>query len=203
MTHVGTTRLLLLPGGGVHDPTMSECLISVTELLATGYHIIFRLTQDCGTDGFDKLAYPHYGGFITTSHQGTTSNLHDFIIMYFENNTCRLPSLRHCVVRPLLENTQSVQEIPADTFNNLPLKGDKECDSIFSEKEKRAHQIQDVLKLQVSMYREFGLVRLSFTNSGPRHRHYTITSYTCLHICRSYSGCTLQFRRFLPDWTLG
>ncbi len=68
-------------------------------------------------------------------------------------------------------------------------------------------------------------------NSGQRHRDYTITVYylcdqpwthhcassttvslstwgtsrgdTCLHICRTYSGCTPRFHRFLPDWTLG
>ncbi len=46
MTHAGTTRLLPFPGSGVYDPTMPECLISVTQLLETGYHIIFRLPQD-------------------------------------------------------------------------------------------------------------------------------------------------------------
>jgi hypothetical protein len=40
------------------------------------------------TDGFDKLAYPHYGGFITIPHHDTTPNSHDFIIMHFENNAC-------------------------------------------------------------------------------------------------------------------
>ncbi len=66
MTHADTTRLLPLPRAGVYDPTMSECLI---------------------LDGFDKLAYPHYGGFIIIPHQGTTSNPHDFIIMYFQKIT--------------------------------------------------------------------------------------------------------------------
>jgi hypothetical protein len=43
MTHAGTTRLLPLPSGaGVYDPTIPECLISVAQLLAVGYHIIFR-----------------------------------------------------------------------------------------------------------------------------------------------------------------
>jgi hypothetical protein len=41
MTHVGTTLLLPLPGSGVYDPTMPECLISVAQLLEAGYHIIF------------------------------------------------------------------------------------------------------------------------------------------------------------------
>jgi hypothetical protein len=84
--------------------------------------------------GFDKLVYPHYGGFITIPHQGTAQNPHDFIIMHFQNNTWRLPSPPHCVVRTFLETAQSAQGIPADTFNNLPLNWDKECDSIFSER---------------------------------------------------------------------
>jgi hypothetical protein len=58
----------------------------VAQLLAAGYHIIFRLPKECGTDDFDKIAYPHYGGFITIPHQGK-KNTHDFIIMHFENNT--------------------------------------------------------------------------------------------------------------------
>ncbi len=61
MTQADTTRLLPLPGAGVYDPTMTECLISVAQLLTTGYHIIFRLPQDSTTDGFDKITYPHYG----------------------------------------------------------------------------------------------------------------------------------------------
>jgi hypothetical protein len=154
MTHAGTTHLLPLPGSGVYDPTIPECHISVAQLLATGYHIIFRLPKDCGTDGFDKIAYPHYGGFITIPHQGTTPNPHDFIIIHFENNTWRLPSPSHCDVRPLLETTQSAQEIPADTFNNLSLNWDKEYDSIFSEKEQRVLQIQTVHKLQVKKYHD-------------------------------------------------
>jgi hypothetical protein len=50
-------------------------------------------------------------------------------------------------VRPLLETapqSTSDQEIPADTFTNLSLNWDKDCDSIFSEKEQRALQIQVV-----------------------------------------------------------
>jgi hypothetical protein len=89
MTHVDTTNLLPLPGAGVYDPTMFECLISVAQLLETGYHIIFRLPQDCTTDGFDNsitYTYPHYGGFITISHPDTTTNPHDFRIMHLENN---------------------------------------------------------------------------------------------------------------------
>jgi hypothetical protein len=134
----------------MYDPTIPECLISVAQLLAAGYHIIFRLPKDCGTDGFDKIGYPHYGGFITIPHQGTTPNPHDFIIMHFQNNTWRLPCPPHCVVRTFLETAQSAQEIPA-TFNNLPLNWDKECDSIFSEKEQRALQIQVARKLQVKI----------------------------------------------------
>jgi hypothetical protein len=57
LTHADTTRLFPLPGSGVYDPTMPEYLISVAQLLETEYHIIFRLPHDCGTDGFDKLAY--------------------------------------------------------------------------------------------------------------------------------------------------
>jgi hypothetical protein len=72
MTHAGTTRLLPLPGAGVYDPTMAECLISVAQLLAAGYQIIFRLPQDCSTDGYDKITYPHYVGFVTVPHPGTT-----------------------------------------------------------------------------------------------------------------------------------
>jgi hypothetical protein len=87
MTHAGTTRLLPLPGAGVYDPTMTECLISVAQLLAAGYHIIFRVPQDCATDGYDKVTYPHYVGFITVPHPGTAPYPHDFIIMHFENNT--------------------------------------------------------------------------------------------------------------------
>jgi hypothetical protein len=124
MTHAGTTRLLPL----------TECLISVSQLFEAGYHIIFRLPQDCGTDVFDKISYPHYGGFITIPHQGTTTNPHDFIIIHFEKNTWRLPSLPHCAVRPLLETAQSTQAIQPDTINNLPLNWDKECASIFSER---------------------------------------------------------------------
>ena len=154
MTHAGTTRLLPLPGAGVYDPTMPECLISVAQLLAAGYHIIFRLPQDCGTDGFDKNSYPHYGGFITIPHQGTTPHPHDFIIMHFEKNTWRLPSPPHCAVRPLLETTQSAQEIQPDTINNLPLNWDKEYVSIFSEEEQRALQIQAARKLQVKNYHD-------------------------------------------------
>ncbi len=154
MTHADTTHLLPLPGAGMYDTPMTECLVSVPQLLAAGYHIIFRLPQDCGTDGFDKIAYPHYGGFITIPHQDTTPNPHDFTIMHFENNTLRLPSPSHCVVRPLLETAQSAQEIQADTFNNLPLNWDKERDNIFSEKEQRAHQIQDARKLQVKNYHD-------------------------------------------------
>jgi hypothetical protein len=71
----------------VYDPTMPVCLISVEQLLVTGSHIIFRLPQDCGTDGFDKKFYPHYDGFITIPHQGTTHNPYDFIVMHFEDNT--------------------------------------------------------------------------------------------------------------------
>jgi hypothetical protein len=154
MTHAGTTRLLPLPGAGVYDPTMPECLVSVAQLLAASYDIVFRLPKDCGTDGFDNITYPHYGGFITIPHQGTTPNPQDFIIMHFENNTWRLPSPPYCAVRPLLETTQSAQEIPADTFNNLPLHWDKEYDSIFSEKEQLALQIQAARKLQVKNYHD-------------------------------------------------
>jgi hypothetical protein len=46
MTHADTTRLLPLPGAGVYDPTMPECLISVAQLLTAGYHITFRLPKD-------------------------------------------------------------------------------------------------------------------------------------------------------------
>ncbi len=60
MTHVTTTRLLPRPGAGVYDPTIPECLISVAQLLTVGYHIIFRLPKDCGTDGFDIITYPHW-----------------------------------------------------------------------------------------------------------------------------------------------
>jgi hypothetical protein len=133
---------------------MSECLSSVAHLLVAGYHIIFRLPQDCGTDGFDKISYPHYGGFITIPHQGTTTHPHDFIIMHFEKNTWRLPSPPHCAVRPLLETTQSAQEIQPDTINNLPLNWDKEYVSIFSEEEQRALQIQAARKLQVKNYHD-------------------------------------------------
>jgi hypothetical protein len=128
---------------------MSECLISVAQLLAIGYHIIFRLPQDCGTDGFDKISYPHYGGFITIPHQVTTPNPHDFIIMHFEKNTWRLPFPSHCTVQPLLETVQLAQEIQPDTINNLPLNCDKEYSSIFYEKEQRVLQIQAEWKLKV------------------------------------------------------
>jgi hypothetical protein len=154
MTHVGTTLLLPLPGSGVYDPTMPECLISVAQLLEAGYHIIFRLPQDYGTDGFDKHAYPHYGGFITITHLGTKSNPHDFIIVHFEKNTWRLPSPPHCAVRPLLETAQSAQEIQPDTINNLPLHWNKECVYIFSEKEQRDLQIQTTHKLQVKIFHD-------------------------------------------------
>jgi hypothetical protein len=72
MTHAGTTHLLPLPGAGVagvYDPTMPECLISVAQLLETGYHIIFRIPQVCVIGEFDKFTYPHYGGFITIPHK--------------------------------------------------------------------------------------------------------------------------------------
>ncbi len=58
MTHAGTTRLLPLPGAGVYDPTMPECLVSVAQLLAASYDIVFRLPKDCGTDGFDNCLPP-------------------------------------------------------------------------------------------------------------------------------------------------
>ena len=87
MTHAGASRLLPLPGAGVYDSAMPECLVSVAQLLAAGYRVIFRLPQDCATDGFDKITYPHYGDFITIPHPGTTPNPHDFVIMHFENNT--------------------------------------------------------------------------------------------------------------------
>jgi hypothetical protein len=154
MTHAGTTRLLPLPGAGVYDPTMSECLVSVSQLLEASYDIVFRLPKDCGTDGFDKIDYPHYGGFITIPHQGTTPNPQDFIIIHFENNTWRLPSPPNCAVRPLLETVLSDQEIPDDTSNNLPLNWDKECDSLFSEEEQRALQIRAARKLQVKNYHD-------------------------------------------------
>ena len=36
MTHPGASRLLPLPGAGVYDPTMTECLVSVAQLLVAG-----------------------------------------------------------------------------------------------------------------------------------------------------------------------
>ncbi len=60
-------------------------------------------------------------------------------------------------MRPLLDTVPHAtlaQEIPADTFNNLPLNWDKECDSIFYEKEQRALQIQAARKLQVKIYHD-------------------------------------------------
>lgn len=83
--------------------TIPECLVSVAQLLTTGFHLIFILPQDCATDGFDKFTYPHYGGFITIPHTDTTPSPYDFVIMNFENNTWRLSSPLPCVIRPLLE----------------------------------------------------------------------------------------------------
>ncbi len=57
-------------------------------------------------------------------------------------------------MRPLLEIAQSAQEIPTDTFNNLPLNWDKEYDSIFSEQEQRVLQIQTECKRQVKIYHD-------------------------------------------------
>ena len=31
-----------------------------------------------------KLTYPHYGGFITIPHPGTTTTPHDYVIIHFE-----------------------------------------------------------------------------------------------------------------------
>jgi hypothetical protein len=76
---------------------MTECLISVEQLLEAGYHIIFRLPQDFATDGVDKIAYQNYGGFITILHPVTTPNPHD-LIMHFLSNSWQLPSPSHCVV---------------------------------------------------------------------------------------------------------
>jgi hypothetical protein len=56
-------------------------------------------------------------------------------------------------VRPLLESALSDQEIPTDTFNNLPLNWDKESDS-FSEEEQRVLQIQATHKLKVKIYHD-------------------------------------------------
>ncbi len=64
MTHAGTSRTLPLPGA----------------------------PADYATVGFDKVTYPHYGGFITIPHPETSApTTHDFIILHFENNTWRLP----------------------------------------------------------------------------------------------------------------
>jgi hypothetical protein len=175
---------------------MPECLISVAQLLVTEYHIIFRLPHDCGTDGFDKLAYPHYGGFITIPHQGTTPNPHDFIIMHFQNNTWRLPSPSQCVVRPLLETALSDQEIPTDTFNNLPINWDKECDSFFSEEEQRAIKIQVARKLKVKIYHDAlghcnnRLLAHSFKKMGVSVQHLLpyINTYKC-------NACTANLGR--------
>ncbi len=65
ITHVVTTHLLPLLRTVLYDPTMTECLNLVVQLLTVGYHVIFRLPQDYTTDMFDKFVYPHYGGFIT------------------------------------------------------------------------------------------------------------------------------------------
>ena len=100
---------------------------------------------------------PSLRWLITIPHPGTTPNPHDFVIMHFESNTWRLPSPFPCVIRPLLETAPqeiSVQEIPTDTFTNLPPNWDKECDSIFSEKEQRALQIQADHKLQIKIFHD-------------------------------------------------
>ncbi len=56
-------------------------------------------------------------------------------------------------MRPLLESALSDQEIPTDTFNNLPLNWDKESDS-FSEEVQRVLQIQAAHKLKVKIYHD-------------------------------------------------
>ena len=38
MTYPGVSRLLPLPGAGVYDPRMTQCLVSVSQFLVTGYH---------------------------------------------------------------------------------------------------------------------------------------------------------------------
>jgi hypothetical protein len=157
MTPAGKIRLLPLPGAGVYDPTMPECLISVAQLLAAAYHVFFRLPQHCATDGFDTITYPQYGGFITIPHKGTTPDPHDFIIMRFENNTWRLPSPPLCSIRPLVDNVPqkiSPQLIPTDTLTDLPLHWDTEGESIFSEQEQRALQLSAARKLQVKIYHD-------------------------------------------------
>ena len=61
MTHAVASRLLPLPGAGVYDPAMPVCLVTVAQLLAAGYRVIFRLSQDRATDGVDKITYPNFG----------------------------------------------------------------------------------------------------------------------------------------------
>ena len=55
MTHADTSRLVPVPGPGVYDPVMPECLVTVTQLLTGGYRVIFRLPHDCATDGTKLL----------------------------------------------------------------------------------------------------------------------------------------------------
>jgi hypothetical protein len=150
MTHAGTSRTLPLPGAGVYDPTMREGLVSIAQLLAARYHVILRLPADCATDGFDKVTYPHYGGFITIPHPETSAPTpHDFIILHFENNTWRLPTahLQQDVMRPLLDTTS--HESLANIALDLPPNWDQECEPIFSEQEQRALQLSAAHKLQV------------------------------------------------------
>ena len=119
--------------------------------------------------------------------------------MHFENKPWRLPSPLPCAIRPLLETAAqeiSAQEIPADTFTDLPPNWDKEYDSIFSEKEQRSLQIQVTHKLQVKIYLDSlghcnnRLLTHSLKKMGVSTHHLLpyINTYKC-NVCTVNSGC--------------